>query len=1073
MQNLLIIPLLVVVGIGAFVTSQFESNPVPVTMPVPITISMQDGVEADALDSDYLDADQTSPLVAAIGSFSTVDSRDDESNDRNDHLYSTELDSDIFRGGTSAESASDFLTPTESTIAIVGQPIIVRWNVESGISGNIQLTLNSAHRSIFATTTVSYASGRATIDTSGCTPESTSDIQNDVLRCRTLRSRISNGRHFRIEGQYTSGGRTVVMQSAAFKAAYPSGSNATCWRRGYVPHGDSEKFFSATTSPSDSCAPIRQTRTCTNGVLSGDATYGYANCRALAPAVPIGPLGGIEDGYAHGWTLDPNTPTTSIKVHFYLRGGSDNERTFIGATEANIPRPDVNKFTGYAGNHGFRWEIPPQPLGTYMLYAYGINSTPGGSNALLSSPKPFTGTLPPETTPPTVSFTAPASGATVSGAVMLRANATDNVRVASVRFAIGTTTLSVDTTAPYEFSWNTATVPDGTKTLRAVARDTSGNRATSSVTVIVENTRPLRVTNPVPIHGAQNQSTSTTLSWQSSAPRFAVYFGTSSTTPAYKGTQAAKTFNPGLLLPNTVYYWRINPANAVGTTTGAIWGFKTRSAPAPTDTTPPTVSLTAPASGATVSGTIPVSATASDNLGVSGVQFKLDGVNLQAEDATSPYSINWNTTSSTNGSHTLVAVARDAAGNRATSTPRTVTVSNTTSSACATGTTVNVKDFGVVGDGGTDDTVKLQGAFDCLKQVLNTQKTATLYFPPGTYIVNNALTLTQGIGVWNRVTIKGAGIDVSTLQTNIPSPGIFKLNFASQVPTAISDLTLFANSANAGTAIAISMPPSASAPRSLVMKNLVIKTEFSSRTNNFYIGLQGVGLTNPLFDNVSFRTGKKTGPSAGACVHLRGGYGVEISGKSHCWSNGNGLDIEQLGGIVYVHSVQFGTGTKTSIRVNAGGGVVRVRDIHFNSHRGIDIDNAGSVNIDGVYFLGIAATATTTPDGDIKISNSNNITISRNIFSHHYLNPNRTSVFIGTGNSNVKIVNNIFKPIPTGIFISTGVNGTQVLDNRFLATSTMQTTKIVDHGTGTIIRLLPDNDTILGATQLPEPEDSM
>ncbi|HLC42882.1 MAG TPA: LamG-like jellyroll fold domain-containing protein [Methylomirabilota bacterium] len=98
-------------------------------------------------------------------------------------------------------------------------------------------------------------------------------------------------------------------------------------------------------------------------------------------------------------------------------------------------------------------------------------------------------------------------------------------------------------------------------------------------------------------------------------------------------------------------------------------------APTP-DTTPPTVSLTGPANNGVVSGAITVSASASDNVGVAGVQFLLDGVNVGAEDLTAPYSVSWNTTTATNGSHTLTAAARDAAGNRATSSPITVTVSN-------------------------------------------------------------------------------------------------------------------------------------------------------------------------------------------------------------------------------------------------------------------------------------------------------------------------------------------------------------------------------------------------------------
>src|SRR5206468_7842845 len=55
---------------------------------------------------------------------------------------------------------------------------------------------------------------------------------------------------------------------------------------------------------------------------------------------------------------------------------------------------------------------------------------------------------------------------------------------------------------------------------------------------------------------------------------------------------------------------------------------------------------------------------------------KLDGANLGAEDTSSPYTVTWNTTGATNGSHSLSAVARDAAGNSTTSAAVTVTVAN-------------------------------------------------------------------------------------------------------------------------------------------------------------------------------------------------------------------------------------------------------------------------------------------------------------------------------------------------------------------------------------------------------------
>src|SRR5581483_7294370 len=94
------------------------------------------------------------------------------------------------------------------------------------------------------------------------------------------------------------------------------------------------------------------------------------------------------------------------------------------------------------------------------------------------------------------------------------------------------------------------------------------------------------------------------------------------------------------------------------------------------DTTPPTVSITSPSNGATISGTVTVTANASDNVGVAGVQFLLDGAALGAEDTAAPYSVAFDTTKVANGSHTLTARARDAAGNVATSSPVTVTVSN-------------------------------------------------------------------------------------------------------------------------------------------------------------------------------------------------------------------------------------------------------------------------------------------------------------------------------------------------------------------------------------------------------------
>lgn len=95
------------------------------------------------------------------------------------------------------------------------------------------------------------------------------------------------------------------------------------------------------------------------------------------------------------------------------------------------------------------------------------------------------------------------------------------------------------------------------------------------------------------------------------------------------------------------------------------------------DTTSPAVSITAPASGATVIGSTTVTASASDNVGVARVEFYANET-LQSSDSSAPYSFEWNTLLLTDGPYILKAVAYDAAGNSAPSSNVTVTVAHDT-----------------------------------------------------------------------------------------------------------------------------------------------------------------------------------------------------------------------------------------------------------------------------------------------------------------------------------------------------------------------------------------------------------
>ncbi|ADO70681.1 S8 family serine peptidase [Stigmatella aurantiaca] len=93
------------------------------------------------------------------------------------------------------------------------------------------------------------------------------------------------------------------------------------------------------------------------------------------------------------------------------------------------------------------------------------------------------------------------------------------------------------------------------------------------------------------------------------------------------------------------------------------------------DSIAPSAGVTAPSNNASLLGTVTLSANASDNIGVTRVEFVVDGISV-GSDATAPYAVSWNTTTASNGSHVLVARAFDAAGNVGTSAPVNFTLNN-------------------------------------------------------------------------------------------------------------------------------------------------------------------------------------------------------------------------------------------------------------------------------------------------------------------------------------------------------------------------------------------------------------
>jgi hypothetical protein len=378
------------------------------------------------------------------------------------------------------------------------------------------------------------------------------------------------------------------------------------------------------------------------------------DCRGNSPKKPCPTIQPAEGATLRGTVhvrADVQANVTVAGITFEV------DDTAIGAEDTTAP-------------YELDWDTTKVPNGSHGLTAtirQSDGSTSTGRNEVsVDNPAP-------DTTAPTAQLTAPTAGSTVSGSVDVAANAGDNVGVTGVQFKLDGANLgSEDTSAPYGATWSTTTSTNATHTLTAVARDAAGNTTTTGATVTVSNST---TTPPPPPPSSE---------WTFCAQEHArcVFTGTKEVRYGIGTTYATKTATDGIDCNNQVFG---DPAPGADKhcdyrdTSAAPSPPPPSSSPPSPDTTAPSAQLTAPSAGSTVSGSVNVTANASDNVGVAGVQFKLDGANLGSEDTSAPYALPWNSAAASNAQHTLTAVARDAAGNRTTTASVAVTVSNTAS----------------------------------------------------------------------------------------------------------------------------------------------------------------------------------------------------------------------------------------------------------------------------------------------------------------------------------------------------------------------------------------------------------
>ena len=156
----------------------------------------------------------------------------------------------------------------------------------------------------------------------------------------------------------------------------------------------------------------------------------------------------------------------------------------VGVTRVDFYVNGSLKGSDTAAPYQYSWNTAALPNGAATLYAKAFDAAGNSTqSATVAVTVANVVVPPPDTTPPTASIASP-TGGNVSGTVTVTANAADNVGVTRVDFYVNGSLKGSDTAAPYQYSWNTAALPNGAATLYAKAFDAAGN-STQSATVAV------------------------------------------------------------------------------------------------------------------------------------------------------------------------------------------------------------------------------------------------------------------------------------------------------------------------------------------------------------------------------------------------------------------------------------------------------------------------------------------------------------------------------------------------------------------------------------------------------------
>ncbi len=358
----------------------------------------------------------------------------------------------------------------------------------------------------------------------------------------------------------------------------------------------------------------------------------------------------------------------------YVRFYVDNQQVSIDAGTPWNCSIDTRKYSN--GTHALR-VTAHDSAGVSRSHTVNINV----QNGTTTTPTPSTG--------PSVSWTAPASGGTMTGNIQQSTSQcqVSGTGIARVVFSMDSTQLNTELTAPYLCNIDTTKFANGTHTLKAVAYNSSGASTTITRSVTVQNgTSSTPTTGPTISFTAPAEGG--TLSGNVQGPPNCVVQGSNIArvmfylNDAWTNTDGNLSNGLGCWIDTTKFANGTYTVKAVAYDSAGKTATTTRSVRIENGTSSggtsgaPTVAITSPAAGATLSGDGSCAASASDTGGsIARVDFLIDNKNI-ASDTGSPYTCAFNTASLTNGSHVLTAIATDNSGLKAT-VQRSFNVQNT------------------------------------------------------------------------------------------------------------------------------------------------------------------------------------------------------------------------------------------------------------------------------------------------------------------------------------------------------------------------------------------------------------